>query len=95
MKNDVSNQLTKASRSEKLENELAGAQKTIEELQTKVKTLEEALADMETALRAVSNLSARKSPGASVGDGEENRRKNIEDDALREYCAQRIVHHQK
>ena len=95
LKNDVSNQLTKASRSEKLENELAGAQKTIEELQSKVKTLEEALADMETALRAVSNLSARKSPGASVGDGEENRRKNIEDDALREYCAQRIVHHQK
>ena len=79
---------TKMSRSEQLENELAGAQKTNEELQSKVKVLEEALADMETALEAVSNLS--KGPGVSVGDDDENRRRNIEEEALREYCSERF-----
>ena len=85
----------KMSRGEQLENELAGAQKTNDELQSKVKTLEEALADMETALEAVSNLSARKSPGVLVDDDDENRRRNIENEALREYCSERLIHNQK
>jgi len=81
--------LAETSLTDQLERELADAQKENDESRSKIRNLEEALKDMETALRAVSSckLSQRKSPSPRAN---EKKRREIEDDALKEYYAHRV-----
>ncbi|KAL9190948.1 hypothetical protein ACHAXT_000654 [Thalassiosira profunda] len=83
-------QSSKASRTMKLQRDLASAQKENEECQLKIQTLEEAVQNMKMALKTASNgkLSPRRTTPSPVGYDE--RRRQIEEHALKEYCAQRI-----
>jgi len=77
------------SRTEQLERDLIKAQKENNASQTQILNLQEALRDVEAALKAVSSrkFSPHKCPSPT---GHEEKRRHVEDGALKEYLAHRI-----
>eukprot|EP00579_Thalassiosira_antarctica_P018416 CAMPEP_0201935620 /NCGR_PEP_ID=MMETSP0903-20130614/35852_1 /ASSEMBLY_ACC=CAM_ASM_000552 /TAXON_ID=420261 /ORGANISM="Thalassiosira antarctica, Strain CCMP982" /LENGTH=739 /DNA_ID=CAMNT_0048476083 /DNA_START=133 /DNA_END=2352 /DNA_ORIENTATION=- len=89
LKLELSLQSTETLRAEQLERDLANAQKDNDESQSKILNLQEALQDLEAALKTVSSrvLTPRKSASPK---GHEEKRRQIEDGALKDYYAYRM-----
>jgi len=90
LKQELSSQSLETSQTEMLKRDLANTQEENEELQIKIRHLEEALKDMETALKAVNSFKKSARPESLSPTRREDKRKQIEDEALEEYCTQRL-----